>query len=330
MRTRLWALFAALTPLWADAANQSALNPASPQAEGISTLWWAMFYVATIATIGTLAVLALGLWRARKGTAQPLQATGSRNLVLAAGVAIPLVVLVTLVGGSLMLGRNLSAEPPAGALNIDVTGWRWWWEVRYLDDDGRVLFTTANELHVPVGRPVAVTLRAADVIHSFWVPNLHGKTDMIPGHVNRMWFEAEAPGVFRGQCAEYCGHQHALMAFMVVAQPEPDFQNWLANQQQPAIEPQTAEARLGKRVFMRSCSHCHAIRGTEADGELGPDLTHFGSRLTLAAATRPSTRGHISGWIADPQSIKPGNLMPAMGLESDELTAVTTYMESLK
>lgn len=321
--------------LSAKSVEQSALNPASPQAFSIDVLWWLMFWVSLVALVGTLAVLAIGLWRARRAGNQQLSAVGSRNLVLVAGLAIPLVVLVSLVGGSLILGKELSAEPPANALTIEVTGWRWWWQVRYLDSGGEPMFTTANELHIPVGRPVKVSLRAADVIHSFWVPNLHGKTDLVPGHVNNSWFQASQAGVFRGQCAEYCGTQHALMAFLVIAEPEAEFERWLENQKRPAPAPQTAAARLGQQVFMDKCSHCHNIRGTQAEGQgtdgiVAPDLTHFGSRRTLAAATKPSSRGHIAGWVSDSQSIKPGNFMPPIPLTPEHLTAVTTYLESLK
>ncbi len=313
----------------AEANNQSVLAPASAQAQGIGTLWWVMFWVGTIAFIGTLLVLAVGLWRGHVLN-RPLGITGSRNLVVIAGVVIPLGVLLTLVGGSLMLGKELSAEPPENAITIEVTGWRWWWEVRYLDENGDPMFTTANEMHVPVGRPVALRLRAEDVIHSFWVPNLHGKTDMVPGHENTSWFQVEQAGEYRGQCAEFCGEQHALMAFLVIATPEGEFERWLANQQQPAREPDTAELRRGRDVFESACGDCHTVRGTTADGDHAPDLTHFGSRRTLGAATRPASRAHIAGWVANSQGIKPGNLMPPMKLEPEDLTAVTAYLESLK
>lgn len=327
---RAWPLAITLFPACAGAANQSALAPAASQAADISTLWWAMFYGACVIFVVVMLLLAIGLWRARGTGNHSLSWSASRNLVTVAGVLIPLAVLIFLVGGSLMLGRNLSAEPPPDALTVEVTGWRWWWEVRYLDDNGEPLFTTANELHVPVGQPIALRLRAGDVIHSFWVPNLHGKTDLVPGRINTSWFEASETGTFRGQCAEFCGAQHALMAFLVVVQSEQEFQDWLANQKRPAPEPETEVARQGKEIFMAECQQCHTVRGTGAAGTLGPDLTHFGSRLTLAAATRPSSRGHIAGWIADPQSIKPGNFMPPTRLEPENLTAVTTYLQSLE
>lgn len=289
-----------------------------------------MFYGAAAIFLAVMALLFIGLWRAYNSDGKSLSHLASRNLVIAAGVAIPMVILLVLVGGSLMLGRSIAAEPPENAVQIRVTGKMWWWAIEYLDERGEILFTTANELHVPVGRPVILYLTSADVIHSFWVPELHGKTDLIPGVVNTSWFTVDNEGVFRGQCAEFCGVQHALMAFLVIAQPEHEFQQWLNNQHQPATTPIERQARLGQEAFLSAgCAACHTVRGTPAEGLLGPDLTHVGSRRSLAAATRPNTPGHLAGWISDPQSIKPGNFMPPTLLSPEEHLAVLAYLESL-
>ena len=310
---------------------QSALAPASEQAALLAWLGWVMFIGAAIILAIVVILLAIGLWRGRSGKRD--QALSSRQrwwLVLAGGAALPVVTLFPLLVISANIGRT-ALTPPEDALQIEVVGWRWWWEVRYLDEQGRRTVTTANEIHVPVGRPVRFRLIGGDVIHSFWAPNLQGKTDLIPGHPNTAWFEAKEPGVFRGQCAEYCGTQHAHMAFLVVAQPPEEFAQWLKQQAQPATPPASAIAERGRLVFMQSgCAECHAIRGTPAEAVLGPDLTHVASRQTLAAVTIPNTKGHMAGWVAGPQAIKPGNLMPALALQPQDLQALLHYLGTLE
>lgn len=339
---------------------QSALAPASDQASGIAVLWWAMLIGAIIIFAAVMVVLGTGLWWARRKETR-LSGIASRNLVITAGVAIPLLVLIFLVGGSLFLGKDLSAKAPDNAQTIEVIGWRWWWEIRYLDENDQLIATTANEMHVPVDRPVRLVLKSGDVIHSFWVPNLHGKTDLMPGKVNTSWFTAKREGVFYGQCAEFCGTQHALMGFRVMAQPEPAFAAWLARQAENARAPTTEQQALGRQVFVDvGCAACHDIRGVtpramttgrdpkapplihdlRAMGKAdlarqdspipAPDLTHFGSRTTLAAGARPATKGHIGGWLTDPQGIKPGALMPPTMLEPQELHALVAYLQSLE
>lgn len=311
-------------------AQQSALDPASAQAEGIALLWWSMFYGGVIIFIAVMGLLGYGLWSAHRNDDKPLSEVASRNLVIVAGVAIPLLVLMCLVGGSLLLGKTIASDAPANALNVRIVGHMWWWEIEYLNEEGRVIAATANELHVPVGRPVNILLTSADVIHSFWVPELHGKTDLVPGIVNDSWFTADRAGVFRGQCAEFCGVQHALMAFLVIADPPEKFDQWLDSQRQDALAPATPNAERGQQVFLSSgCAQCHTIRGTPANGELGPDLTHLAERETIAAASRPNTRGHLSGWISDPQSIKPGTYMPRTLLPPEALNDLVIYLESL-
>jgi cytochrome c oxidase subunit II len=316
-----------------ESAGHDALAPAGPQAAGLAELSWTLLGGAAVIFVIVMALLALALWRRRPA----LSEARARALVLGGGVVIPAVVLVALVAGSVAVGRTTAAAPPADALWIEVTGWRWWWEVRYPHAPGAV---TANEIHVPVGRPVALRLVSRDVIHSFWVPTLQGKMDLIPGIVNTAWFTAERPGTYRGLCAEFCGVQHAKMAFLVVAQPPAQFAAWLAQQQRAAPAPAEGPARRGREVFRLACRECHVVRGMPepAPGESriaveprpAPDLTHLASRRTLAAATWPNTRGHLGGWILDPQAAKPGSLMPPTLLPPDELHALLAYLESLE
>jgi cytochrome c oxidase subunit 2 len=245
------------------------------------------------------------------------------------GIAIPALILAGLLVIAVRILPEVAAPPRAPVLTVEVVGHLWWWEVRYPAQG----FKTANEIHIPVGQPVEVELRSPDVIHSFWVPQLMGKTDLVPGHVNRVWLQAEAPGVYRGQCAEYCGLQHARMAFLVVADPPEQFAAWLEGERRPATEPADPVLLRGAQAFAREgCINCHVIRyGAGAVGtEVGPDLTHFGSRRTIAAATLPNTRGHLAGWIGNPQALKPGNYMPTVQIDSESLLALTAYLESLK
>jgi cytochrome c oxidase subunit II len=254
--------------------------------------------------------------------------------VLLGGLVFPLVVLVPLLGLTLGtmrgLGGGLGANGDPG-LVLEVIGHQYWWEVRYLDGDGRVLFETANEIHLPVGRAVELRLEASDVIHSFWVPRLAGKLDMIPGRTNVLRLRADVAGEYRGQCAEYCGLQHARMSLLVVAQPEAEYAAWAAAQALPVAAPADALATFGRDVFLgHACRACHTIRGTPAIGELGPDLTHVASRQMLAALTVPNTRGHLGGWIANPQDLKPGSRMPSVPLEQAEFNALLHYLGTLR
>jgi cytochrome c oxidase subunit 2 len=236
-------------------------------------------------------------------------------------------ILLVVYGFTLQSLRELSAPEQPVATSIQVIGNMWWWEVRY-PDAGVV---TANEIHIPAGQPVEIVLSSEDVIHSFWVPELHGKLDALPGRVNSFWIEAEEPGVYWGECAEFCGVQHANMAFVVVAEAPEEYQAWLEAQDAPAPAPASEQVSEGLQVFLNSgCVNCHTIRGTPATGELGPDLTHLASRLTLGAGAAPNTRGHLAGWVADPHGIKPGVMMPPSHLDSEQLQALLTYLESLE
>jgi cytochrome c oxidase subunit II len=241
------------------------------------------------------------------------------------------VIVLALTGVSYTGQRDLFASKP-NDLVIKVTGHQWWWEARYEDDlVPSNIFTTANEIHIPVGVPIKVQLESQDVIHSFWIPSLNGKQDLIPGQPNETELLAIRPGIYRGQCAEFCGLQHAHMSIFVIADDLADFARWRNEQRTSAAEPMSPEQQKGRDVFMsHACVMCHAIGGTQAGGRAGPDLTHIGSRRMLAAGEFPLNRGTLEAWIADPQGLKPGSQMPAVPLEADELGAVSAYLESLR
>ncbi len=225
---------------------------------------------------------------------------------------------------------QIGRPPQEPAFTVEVIGHQWWWEIRYLSDQPARNFTTANEIHIPVGETVAVKLISRDVIHSFWVPALGGKTDLIPGQTNVTWMEADKPGVYRGQCAEYCGLQHAHMALTVVAQEPEAFEAWRAGQLEPASEANTERVQAGLTAFIQKCGICHTVRGTRAQGIVGPDLSHLMERRTLAAGTLPNTPGNLAGWIADPQHVKPGNFMPQPQLSAAELLRILAFLKTLE
>jgi cytochrome c oxidase subunit 2 len=214
---------------------------------------------------------------------------------------------------------------------IELTGNQWWWQAQYDNPDASRILVTANEIHIPVGRPVMIMGRSHDVIHSFWVPGLHGKRDLIPSRVTTEWIQADKPGAYRGQCAEFCGLQHAHMVLWVIAEPEAKFDEWMQKQLKPAVPPTDSVLQHGQQVFLNNeCIFCHSIRGTTAAGQMAPDLTHFGSRRGIAANTLPNTTGNLTGWIVDPQSVKPGNHMATIAVNPDDLQPLAEYLESLK
>jgi cytochrome c oxidase subunit 2 len=319
--------------------NQSALDPAGPGAARIGDLWWLMLLVCAVVLALVMVMLLWALARRSRPPGEtalglvrpdPRRERG-KTQVVGAAVAATVAIVLLFVLTSYWIGRELVEQPAGPALSIDVTGQRWWWDVRYHDPLPSRAFSTANEIHIPVGRPVELTLRSLDVIHSFWVPNLQGKKDLIPGQVNTLYLQADRPGVFRGQCAEFCGFQHANMALYVVAESEDQFARWQEQQRRLAPEPTTDQQRKGREVFLAgSCVLCHAIAGTSAGGVTGPNLTHVAGRLSLAAGTLPNTRGHLAGWIVDPQLQKPGNNMPPNLLGPDELHALLSYLETLR
>ena len=308
---------------------QSALHPAGPGAASISDLWWLMFWTCTVVYLLVMGALVMAIRRRREGS----DALGEGTLVRSVGgaSAITVVILFGLLVASVATGRAVGSLNSGDALVISITGNQWWWDVEYHNPVPSLRTRTANELHLPVGRPVRLLLTSNDVIHSFWVPNLHGKMDLIPGRRTELALQVDTPGIYRGQCAEYCGLQHAHMAFSVMAESPDDFERWLAAQRQPAPAPATPEQQQGFEIVTRGpCAMCHMVRGTSAGARTAPDLTHLASRSTIAAGTVPNTRGYLAGWIADPQHLKPGAKMPATGLSAEELQAVLAYLEMLR
>jgi len=309
---------------------QSALNPAGIQAARISDLYWLMFWTSAVVYGAVLLALVVAIRRGRGSDAgEPSRAKAARWVT--AATAISILTLVGLLFASVATGRAMGSLPTEDALGIEVVGYQWWWSVKYKNPTPSLEVTTANELHVPVGRPIAISLKAFDVIHSFWVPNLHGKVDLIPGRENLITLQVDKPGVYRGQCAEYCGLQHAHMAFSIIAEEPDAFEHWLAAQREPAPNPTSPEQTHGLAVVERGpCQMCHTIRGTSAGGRFGPDLTHVATRSTLASGTVPNTPDTLAEWIKDPQHIKPGTRMPSTGLSQEELQALVAYLQTLK
>jgi cytochrome c oxidase subunit 2 len=325
VQTRLVAASIALVTSSCSSDAPSVLSPSGESAQRIDRLWWVMLWisVAVFAVVAGLMTTAIVRRRRRGLEVDPIEPRWGDPFVVIAGVVVPAVILTSVLVVSV---RDMVAITDAGDadMTIEVVGHMWWWDVRYPDEA-----VTANEIHIPVGETVRFEVTSVDVIHSFWVPELAPKIDMIPGRTNVLHVRAERPGTYRGQCAEFCGLQHANMAFFVVAQPAAEFERWLQNEARPAATP-GPEAAPGLEVFLRSaCVGCHTIRGTEASGTLGPDLTHLASRATLAAGTIENTRRDLAAWISDPQSIKPGAVMPPTELTSEELSAVLDYLESL-
>ena len=314
--------------------SHSVLTPSSPQTRLIDQLWDAMYLTSIIVFVLVVGALLWAAFRRRRAGNEPDAVRGGERglrvmVTLATGVTAA--ILFGFLLFDMAVGRQLTKNPGDRALQIRVTGHQWWWEVQYRDSIPQNWVTTANEIHVPAGRPVVFELRSTDVIHSFWPPSLSQKRDLIPGDVNSLWFQADTPGVYRGQCLEYCGLQHAKMGFLVIAETPADFATWLDGQRDTALTPTDSVTRRGQEVFLASsCVMCHAISGTPAGSRIGPDLTHLASRRTIAAGTLPNTRGNLAGWILNPQAIKPGTKMPANQFNPDDLQALLTYLESLK
>lgn len=316
---------------------QSVLHPAGADAAIIHQFSWVLFVGGTLIFIFVMALLTLAMRR----QARPIRPA---IWIFGAGIAFPVVVLTALLAWSTWRSAQLAPQTSHDALTISVTGKMWWWEVRYRDPATNREIISANEIHIPVGESVYLGLTASDVIHSLWVPSLAGKRDMIPGRVTGLTLRADKPDVYRGQCAEYCGEQHARMAFHVIALPRPEFDAWLARQAAPSLPADTTVLQRGREAFLaQQCQACHTIRGVTdvppfseqariADtSRLGPDLTHVGSRREIAAGTLRNHRGTLAGWIADPQAIKPGVFMPpSQDLDGETLRALATYLEHLK
>ena len=313
------------------------LDPAGPQAARIAGYWWLNFWIAVVVLAAVLAFLVDTVVRRRATVTTalaPIDAHAERRVTIGVSIAVALtaITLIGLVVADAFTGRglrSLGAEEPA--ITVEVTAQQWWWDVEYWDPVPSQRFRTANEIHIPVGRAILIKTKSIDVNHSFWVPGLHGKQDHIPGHNSSLTLKADHPGRFAGRCAEFCGLQHAHMQLLVFADPPEAFEAWREAQRRAAAEPSSQLAQRGRDVFMSgSCALCHTVLGTPAGARLGPDLTHVGSRTMLAAGTILNTPGHLGGWIADPQAIKPGTRMPASSVGADDLQALIVYVSGLK
>lgn len=309
-------------------AQTSMLDPAGPRAAHITTLWWVMFILGLAVFLIVMMFLVFALLvRGRRYGDVAAVATNRETRPILIGVIISAVIMIGVFGFTLWTSRSLAEPATPADITIEVAGYQWWWEVRYPDEH----VITANELHIPVGVPVTIKLTTDNVIHSFWVPRLSDKMDLIPGRTNEIWLQADEPGSYLGECAEFCGIQHALMQFRVIAEPEDEFEAWLEAQRAPA-DTLAADSFLmeGQQLFLGSaCVYCHTVRGTNASGTLGPDLTHVASRQTLAAGTLDNNVGNMAAWIVDPQGIKPGNHMPGTDLDGEDLQSLVAYLMSL-
>jgi cytochrome c oxidase subunit 2 len=317
----------------ACSGSQSALDPHGNPALALYGLIKLIVIVCTAVWLLVMAVLGCTLWWPGAERPQPLaidsRAQHRMTIAVLTATIVTAVIITAFSVASFATRRSVDDE--SNALVIRLKGYQWWWEVSYADHSADRSFVTANEIHVPVGRAVRVELAAADVIHSFWIPSLAGKQDQIPGRDNSLTFVAQRAGRYRGQCAEFCGLQHAHMGLLVIADEGQDFDAWRAGELASAASPADEEQQAGQHVFIsKACAACHTVRGTAAAGTLGPDLTHVGSRRTIAAGVLENTRGSLAAWIADPQTIKPGNNMPLVSLAADELKAVSAYMAGLK
>lgn len=303
--------------------RQSMLHPASSASAHIAWLWWVLFTVCTVVFVVVVGLLAIAVWGRPIPRERP-SPLGTRFIVFS-GIIVPAVVLLGLLVVSVR--AQVALTMPTTELTIRVVGHMWWWEVHYPEQQ----IVTANEITIPVGEPVRLELISADVIHSLWVPNLQGKMDLLPDKTNVTWLASDRTGTFRGQCAEYCGVQHALMGLQVLVLPRDEFDAWLEDRQRPREPQETDSIRRGQEVFTEaSCHNCHAIEGTQAVGVRGPDLTHLGSRQTIGAGLLPNNRGNLGGWISNPQAVKPGALMPRTHLPAEDLHALLDYLESLR
>lgn len=323
-------------PRWSTIEQPSALDPRAPAAERIAELWWILLAIGTLAfaiVAGLLLIVAVRGRRARRdaGLGEVPGSVPDRvanRWIVSGGVVLPAVLLTAALALSVTTMQRLPREVPAGGLVIQVVGYQWWWSVHYPGEH----VTVANEIHIPVGERVELQLRSADVIHSFWVPQLHGKLDLTPDDTNRLVIEAREEGTFRGACAEFCGLQHAKMGLLVVAHSPDAFASWLAAQRLPAAEPADDVARRGRDVFAENaCARCHTIRGvTDTAPNAGPDLTHLASRREILAGTAANAAAELFTWLHDPAVLKEGTAMPSFDLSDADLRALVTYLENLE
>lgn len=331
----IFLLFAPAQP-WRN-NMQSVLNPGGPNATRIEHLFWFFFAFCMAAFVLILVYMGRGMaGKPRQAVPAPIMENPEADQRAKRGVAWAVTVstlsLFLLLVATVRTSKA-NGSPPAGPdpVTIQLIGHQWWWQVNYLSRHAGNDVTTANEIHLPVGVPIHMLLTSADVIHSFWAPSLRGKRDLLPGYQTDIWFRVKKPLIYRGECAQFCGAQHAHMGFLVIAQPVPLFDRWLAAQRQPAAAPATALQQEGQQVFLtHACILCHTIRGTQAMSNQGPDLTHLATRRTIGGAILVNDIGNLGGWIENPQSIKPGVLMPPNPLPPQQLTALLAYLEHLK
>lgn len=305
------------------------------KASPVVALTWGLLAISVIVVLVVLAMIFIGTWKRAvrfSGTIQdiPVERGPKGITFIAVTVGVSAVVLLGSMIWTVVVLANVSRPPGRPPLTIEISGQQWWWQARYLSDDPARVLTTANEIHIPTGKPVQIKLMSQDVIHSFWVPALTGKTELIPGQVNTTWLEAAKPGTYAGQCTEYCGDQHAHMGFLVVAESAQEFQKWKDAQLQPAATPASAKLKQDQSEFVQHCGVCHSVRGTLAGGVVAPDLTHVMSRAMLASNTLRNTPGNLAAWIANPQAQKPGTKMPELFLSGAQLTDITNYVRTLK
>jgi cytochrome c oxidase subunit 2 len=330
VRRRLLLVVVAVALLLSACGNDrspSTINTAGDEAKRIAGVWWLMFTLAAVVYVVVAGFVVTASLRGRRKSAEDRERTVRDNVFIwTGGVIVPVIILALLAVVTVHTGTSLRHEKK-GELRVDVVGEQWWWRVRYRDPS----FETANEIHLPVGRPVAITLRSDNVIHSFWAPQLASKVDTIPGQTNVLRFTPEKIGVYRGLCAEYCGLQHAHMQFLVFVQSEEDYGRWVARRENPPAEPTSELAARGRLVFEReACAGCHTIDGTGASGKLGPNLTDVGSRSTIGAVTLDNTTKNLTDWVTNPRDAKPGVIMPPATISHDDIKAVVAYLQSLK
>lgn len=311
----------------------SYLSGFGSKAYPVTSLTWGLLIISIVVCVTIAALLLAGVWVRRSPTGQTIDMPpepGARGINwITIGVGISTIALLGSMIWTVVVLAAINAPPRKPGLTLEVTGQQWWWKARYMSADASRVLTTANEIHIPTGVPIRIELVSADVIHSFWVPALSGKTDTIPGQTNVTWIEANTPGRYEGQCTQYCGAQHGHMQFYIVAEPPAQFQAWWDAQLRPAAPPPDAAATRGEKLFVFHCGACHTVRGTTAGGSVAPDLTHLMSRKTIAAGELPNTLANLEGWVADPQAIKPGTLMPTLYLSGPELTDLGAYLKTL-
>lgn len=324
-------LSATILPSFVLLANQgglgaSALDAKGDRAETIAWLFWALLAISVVVFIVMVGAFLIGAARRTSRDTRNDKSDGTRVISIF-GIIIPGAIVLAVFGVTLWVLADMSTSADAADTTIEVVGHQWWWEVKYSDHD----FTTANEIHIPVGKTVNIQLTSQDVIHSFWIPQLADKLDMLPGHTNVLPLKANEAGTYYGQCAEYCGAQHANMAIRVIAESEDDYASWISSQQQVAAQPESGEIERGQQVYFNAaCMYCHTIAGTSSSGKIGPDLTHLASRDYIGAGVLENNPGNLRGWILNNQTIKPNNQMPNFYLSPEDMDALIAYLESLE